>query len=134
MLNDLALRKKMSGSEPKSSLPGSAVGVGRTGGLRSLSKQVSSQDAVDAAASSSSPTAASTPPNGPATLPRRRHGGLLGPGVTPSPEALSAALDRKLFLFFRLQLLMLLYLSQTHNCEFASSGKIDERSKRNTTE
>ncbi|CAG7725378.1 unnamed protein product [Allacma fusca] len=68
MLNDLALRKKMSGSDPKSSLPGSAVG--RTG-LRG--KVV--HDA-----------------NGPATLPRRRHG--LGGAVTPSPEVLSAALNR----------------------------------------
>ena len=73
MLNDLALRKKMSGSDPKCSLPGSAAG--RTGlGLGRSHKLV--QD-----------------PNGPATLPRRRH----GQGVTPSisPQVLASALDRK---------------------------------------
>jgi hypothetical protein len=76
MLNDLAIRKQMSGgssggvTDPnnKYSLPGSAVG--RTG-LRS--HKVSQHDA-----------------NCPATLPRRRHA-----NVTPSPEVLSAALSRE---------------------------------------
>lgn len=81
MLNDLAVRKKMSmsssgvnpGSDPKHSLPGSVVG--RTGlrGHRTLNQDV----------------------NGPATLPRRR---LAHAGVTPSPEVLSAALSREYYI------------------------------------
>jgi len=79
MLNDLALRKQMSGSsDPKHSLPGSTASrtSGGGGGFRGPHKH----GQVDA--------------NGPATLPRRRPGHA---GMTPSPEVLSAALDRKCF-------------------------------------
>jgi len=80
MIHEMKERKQMSSSpDAKGSLPGSTVSGGHSTGLLRGYKQPQ----IDA--------------NGPSTLPKKRPGLV---GMTPSPEVISAALDRKYFKSF----------------------------------